>query len=235
MKRVLLSTVSVVALMAAEPTFGAPRAAPPAFSWTGCYVGAHVGGGWGRKSLTDTPAGGLVALGRPLSIQANPSGFIGGGQVGCNYQFAPMWVAGIEGDVSAAGISGDVITPFTSPNTVWTAKTDWLASVTARFGYAWNNNWLLYAKGGAAWAHDKYTAVYTTTWTGEETRSGWTVGAGLEWAFMNNWSAKLEYDFYGFGSRDVNISVSGTGFPENIKQQIHAVKFGINYRFDWIH
>lgn len=234
MKKLLLSTVSVVALVAAEPTLGAPRAAPPVFNWTGCYIGAHAGGGWARNVLTDTGSGFLVSSTGPVSIQDNSSGFLGGGQIGCNYQFAPMWVTGIEVDVSAANISGDVTSPFKSPNSLWTVKTDWLASATGRFGYSWDH-WLAYAKGGAAWAHDKYAATYGATYTGDETRIGWTIGGGLEWAFMDNWSAKLEYDYFDFGSKDVNLSIPGLVVPENNKQQIHAVKFGINYRFGWMH
>jgi outer membrane immunogenic protein len=243
MKRLLLTTVSALALISARPGLAAdlgtrlPYKAPPAmvraFSWTGCYLGAHIGGGWGRKMFSDTADGDLVSIASPSfqSVQADTSGLLGGGQLGCNYQFAPAWVIGIEGDVSAADISGDITSPF-FPNTVFNAKTEWLASATARFGYAWDR-WLLYGKGGAAWAGDKYSAQYLGTWAASETRSGWTVGGGLEWAFADNWSAKLEYQFYDFGNRDVTFVNPGESFieVENVKQQIQTVKLGLNYRF----
>jgi outer membrane immunogenic protein len=71
-----------------------------------------------------------------------------------------------------------------------------------------------------------------------ETRTGWTVGGGIEWGFWNNWSAKVEYDFYDFGTRSVTLSGTFAAGPitvpgVDIKQSISAVKFGINYRFGW--
>ena len=84
-----------------------------------------------------------------------------------------------------------------------------MASATARLGYTWDPRWLVYAKGGAAWAHDKYdVATYLGTWAASETRSGWTVGGGLEWAFADNWSAKLEYQFYDFGNQGFDLRQS---------------------------
>ena len=241
MKRLLLASVSVFALIATSPAHAAdlpatmPRKAPPIapappFSWTGCYIGGNVGYGWGRKTFSDVlPDGVLVGDFDPsVSLPVDTGGFLGGGQLGCNYQFAPAWVAGIEGDVSAANISGSGTTPaFDLP---LNAKTDWIASVTVRVGYTWDR-WLAYAKGGAAWADDKYNATYGGTYDASETRSGWTVGAGLEWAFANNWSARLEYDYYDFGTRNVTFTSPSDSSTESVKQQIQAVKFGINYRF----
>jgi outer membrane immunogenic protein len=118
------------------------------------------------------------------------------------------------------------------------AQTDWIASVTGRLGFTWDRV-MLYAKGGAAWAWDKYSAdlpafdehIATTV-----TRPGWTVGGGVEWAFWDNWSAKVEYDFYDFGTRNLTFPGTIFGVPEvvpgvNIEKTISTVKFGINYRF----
>ena len=169
-------------------------------------------------------------------MDVDTDGFLGGGQIGCDYQFAPNWVVGVEGNFSWADISGSSTFPggITPGATVTAeAKTDWLVSVTGRLGYAWDH-WLLYAKGGAAWAHDKYAiGTYLGTWAASETRSGWTVGGGLEWAFADNWSTKLEYQFYDFGNRDLTFVSPGLSEPdvENVKQQIQTVKFGLNYRF----
>jgi outer membrane immunogenic protein len=146
---------------------------------------------------------------------------------------------GIEGAGSWTDITGTShgLDNIDAEPTSTHAKTDWLASVTGRLGYAWDR-WMLYAKGGAAWAHDKYSiATYANTWTASETRTGWTVGGGLEWAFAGNWSAKLEYDYYDFGRKDLTFNVIGPGIftnssVESIKQQIHTVKLGINWHFN---
>lgn len=279
MKKLLLAGVAGVALAAAgsadaadltrKPVYKAlPVAAPaPVFSWSGCYIGAHVGGGWGHKDFDDpmtpnTPGATSVAvlpvvsipdgfspgsffIGNtdPETLRVDISGFLGGGQIGCDYQFTPNWVIGIEGEGSGSGIRGSAIDPFFSFNKTFHAKTDWLASVTARVGWTWDR-WMLYGKGGVAWARDKYHVdeikpgiefYYDTS----ETRAGWTAGVGLAWAFWQNWSAFLEYDFYGFGHRDVFFQCTtdsgpcGRDGPVTVKQDINAIKFGVNYRFGW--
>jgi len=238
----------------------APIVAPiPIFAWTGCYLGGHVGGGWGRKEFSDPSGAFFAAPGE--AIRVNTSGVLGGGQVGCDWQLAPNWVIGIEGAAAWGNLKGDTLDVFThgggsilgpAPTLTTTgtfdARTDFLASATGRIGWAWDR-WLLYAKGGAAWDHDKYSFVGQVTAAGfpgsfspfdfvaKASRLGWTAGAGVEWAFWNNWSAKLEYDFYDFGSRQVIfVSTVDNGRPPataNIDQQVHTVKFGINYRFGW--
>jgi outer membrane immunogenic protein len=275
MKKALLAGVAGAAVIAGipanaadlgtRPTYQAPPVvAPiPVFSWTGCYIGGHIGGGWERKKFSDPNGAFFTPPGE--AIQVNASGFLGGGQLGCDWQLAPKWVIGIEGAAAWADLKGDTLDvfthttgggPFQPPSTTITTgtfsvRTDFLASATGRIGWVWDR-WLLYAKGGAAWDHDKYSFVGRVTAPGiilggsgfapfdfaaSETRTGWTVGAGVEWAFWTNWSAKLEYDFYGFGSRQVIfVSTSNNGMPPlsaDIAQQIHTVKFGINYRFSW--
>lgn len=245
-------------VLAADIPVKALRAAPPpVFSWTGCYIGGHIGWGWGRNTFSDASSDAsrsLVGLltgppaFSPSSIGADTDGFLGGGQAGCDYQFAPRWVIGAEGQFSFADISGNVSgtrTPsvFSSESGTFSAKADWLASATARLGYAWAPGWLLYIKGGAAWAHDKYNVERQTTvvpvgaipvtYVASETRAGWTVGGGVEWAFADHWSTRLEYQFYGFGSRELAF-VSNRNEPNrfvNVEQQIHTLKLGVNYRF----
>ncbi len=133
MKKFVPVGVVGVALMAIAPSnaadlgpvYRAPQAAyVPAFSWTGCYIGGNVGWGFGRETVsipnlgvtTGVPA--LAGVSLP-SVTGNTSGVLGGGQVGCNYQFAPSWVIGIEGDGEAANIKGDVTesVSFTNPAT----------------------------------------------------------------------------------------------------------------------
>jgi len=247
MKKLLLAGVAGIALavgapanaadLGPRPTYKAPPvvAPVPIFTWTGCYIGGHIGGGWGRKHFE----GGLT---EPLPEDI--SGFLGGGQVGCDWQLAPNWLIGIQGSGSAADIKGDVLDPFVPYGKPFHARTDWLADVSGRIGWTWDR-WMIYGKGGVAWAGDKYDVAdlsFTPPFTfhASETRTGFVAGVGLEWAFWNNWSAFLEYDFYGFGTRTLAFDICQvTCGPPNgntnvdIKQDINVVKAGINWRFNW--
>jgi outer membrane immunogenic protein len=239
------------------PVYKAPVAAP-AYTWTGCYVGGHVGGGWGRSDFSDPDREFFARPGEVIRVDT--SGVLGGGQVGCDWQFAPNWVIGIEGAAAGADIKGstDVVAPDPFTTGTLNAKTDFLASVTGRLGWT-SDRWMLFGKGGVAWAHDKYSfsgqtqipgcfaqppgpllcAILPSTpfdYNKSQTQIGWTIGAGVEWAFLNNWSVKLEYDFYDFGSRQLSFVDSTGNFPQvvpvDIDQRIHTVKFGVNYRFN---
>jgi outer membrane immunogenic protein len=240
LKKLRLASAAVVLVV--NPAFAADlptRKTPPApvvapvssFSWTGCYVGGHVGGGWGQKDLTNFSEPVLGAA----SPVADISGWLGGGQIGCNYQFATNWVAGIEVADSWANIRG-TSDPFFGGKAVFNAQTNWIASGTARLGYAWDR-WLIYARGGAAWAGDKYNVSGTFAGTpydlqGSETRSGWTIGGGVEWAFWQNWSANLEYAYYDFGNRSLLLnSFFGESLPANVRQNVQTVTLGVNYHF----
>jgi outer membrane immunogenic protein len=247
MKRLLLATSALVcagpALAADIPArmpVKAPVMVPAAYSWTGCYVGAHAGYGWGRKDFSDPTGGNFAPPG--AVVLDNTRGWLAGGQVGCNYQFSGSWLLGVEGEYAWANIKGDTVDPFfagkNGPN-VLSAKTDGLASATGRVGFVWDRA-LFYAKGGAAWAHDRYNVFLApgifapaVNASGTETRFGWTVGAGVEWAVINNWSVKLEYAHYEFGTRNINLvdPANPPPVPADIKQRIDTVKVGVNYRF----
>jgi outer membrane immunogenic protein len=247
-KQLLLAGVAVVALIGSAPSqaadLGLLKAPPkPAFSWTGCYVGGHIGFGVGNKEFSDQPGGnslaGVVGDGAGTGI----AGFLGGGQIGCNYQFANNWVFGIEGAGSGANINGSEISPFSGKSL--SARTDWLASVTGRLGYS-VDQWLFYVKGGAAWAGDHFqvaeTGVFPNTYGLSQTRLGATAGMGAEYAFWGKWSVRVEYNFYAFGN-DSNLTfgcsnpvsqtfcgVPATRGPETIKQDINQFTVGLNYR-----
>jgi outer membrane immunogenic protein len=158
-----------------RPIYKAPPPVPApvrVFSWTGCYIGGNIGWGWGRDTIsipnvaeiTGEPE--LTGVSAP-SETADTSGVLGGGQIGCNYQFAPNWVIGIEGDGEAANIKGDAThsDSFTNPLTgaaetvtgTSHRQTDWIASATGRLGLTWDRV-MLYAKGGAAWVGAKCSA-----------------------------------------------------------------------------
>src|ERR1700694_705256 len=272
MKKFLLASSALVvcgqvfaADLPARMPVKAPVVAAVPYSWTGCYVGGHVGAGWDRTNFSDpgtvaAPSFGvtpsrqqnIAPLGTSIGVNGG-AGVLGGVQAGCYYQFANHWVIGLAGDFSWADIHGLGNDPFfagknrNNPITL-TTRTDRLATVTGRVGYAWDH-FLLYGKGGAAWAHDAYSVQNLVALngnfcingtfvacnpTGSTDRVGWTVGAGFEWAFRNNWSAMVEYDHYGFGGKGVSFTdpnaVNQVALL-NVKQDIDVVKVGINYRF----
>jgi outer membrane immunogenic protein len=264
MKKVLLAGVALSAVVAVaagsataadlplpvNPYVGGPA---PVFSWSGCSIGAHVGWGWSRTTLSDTPGGSSSSLidfsgfGRSASISGN--GVVGGGQLGCDYQFNPWFVAGVQASFAGADINGTAGDPFAFGSAM-TAKTDFLSDLSIRLGYAWNN-WLFYGKGGAAWAHNHYSFTSSAAATaadapfgaysssGTDVPFGALAGLGVEWAFWGNWSAFLEYDHYFFGTDTVtfNTIYPATGASiinlVNARQDIDEVKVGVNYHFNF--
>ncbi len=209
----------------------APAVVAPVYNWTGFYIGAHLGYGWGEKEWSNEvdPTG--STLGFLGSGTAN--GMLGGLQAGYNYQINWL-VLGIEGDFSWADVSKS-FTCFQGEDTC-TSKAEWFASFTGRIGTTFDRA-LLYIKGGVAWVHDKHTddcptgCGVPTVFEGFETRAGWTVGAGVEYAFTPNWSGKIEYDYMDFGTKSPTLTSSIGPESIDIKQQINAIKVGVNYKF----
>ena len=233
MKKILLTGVALAALGAMQSATAAdlggrayygkaPAYVAPIYYWTGFYVGAHLGGAF---SSSNNFSG--------LSTGNNSNGrFLGGVQVGGDYQFAPNWVAGIEGQYS--WLSGNVGAVFPG-GYAYTNNQRGLGSVTGRIGYTWGPT-LLYAKGGYAWRNgglgvNAAGVPQAFTATGNS-KDGYTVGAGLEYMFAPNWSAKAEYQYYNFGSTTI------TSGPADVvgvrgRDDEHTVKVGVNYRFGW--
>jgi outer membrane immunogenic protein len=247
MKKLWLGSVALIALgvpaIAADMPVKAPRVAAPVpyFNWTGCYLGAHVGGAWGRKDFGDPTGVNFAPPGETVDVRV--SGWIGGAQLGCDYQIAANWVIGAEVDFSFADLKGSAADPFFEGKNL-EARTRWLATATGRIGYAMDRT-LIYVKGGGAWARDQYDLRADPfviipgllefpggTASAKETRAGWTVGFGLERAIWDNWSVKFEFDHYELGTRRVTLldPVNGTQ-DADIKQRIDAAKIGLNYRF----
>jgi len=232
MNKLLLASLALIGLtgsaLAADMPVKAPIIAPVAQTWTGCYIGGNVGGGWAQKRYPDfnlPPA-------PPSNRDQHDSGVVGGGQIGCDYQTGP-WVFGIQGMFDGSDISGGH-----APNKILveSTKIPWVATVTGRIGYALQPAALLYVEGGGAWVRDKHTefVVGVVDGTADVTRSGWTVGGGLEYRFAPNWSAFVQYNYMGFGTKGVTFSLvppPGT-FVYDIRQNVQTVLFGVNYRFD---
>ncbi|MGO9358288.1 MAG: outer membrane protein [Xanthobacteraceae bacterium] len=247
MNKLLFLGATALALTVAGPALAAdltpyPVKAPfvERFTWTGCYLGGHVGGAFESRDATDPAAliennlGGAST--GTTTAHVSPSGLTLGGQIGCDYQFSPNWVAGIEGAASAGYMKGTTnVALNTGDSEALTIKTDLMTAVTARLGYAMDH-WLFYAKGGVAWTNDKYSITGTFLGTpfdaeGLGNRVGWTAGAGVEWAFAQDWSARLEYDYYDFGTQAVNMIDAGNNYMGlvNYRQTTQTVKLGLNF------
>jgi outer membrane immunogenic protein len=238
--------------LAARPYTKAPiLAAPVIYDWSGFYIGAHGGGVWGDRRWDETAEIGLFGFSAPLHANHNVTGALAGGQVGFNVQSGP-WVFGVQGDAAWTDAKSDALcnTTFPPPGAPGAsyrcaAKADWLASATVRGGYSWDRA-LFYVKGGGAWMKENYqfgraeavAAPFFPMFINSDTRSGWTVGAGLEYAFLPNWTGFIEYNYYDFGTAretvtGVGIIPAGTTLDIDIRTQLHVVKAGINYKFNW--
>ncbi|MEP9356898.1 outer membrane protein [Xanthobacter sp. KR7-65] len=253
MRRSLLVTNILAVLMAGgaaqaadlamKPVTKAPVAAP--FSWTGFYIGAQAGYGWGQNDFSNSFDPLNPSTISPVDAEYSTDGWMLGGQVGYNWQINNI-VLGVEADAVWSDISGSgsyyngIAPSCIQSNDACTSKIDALGTITARLGVAYDRI-LLYAKGGAAWATTSHTAGSTApapfgySATADSTRWGWTLGAGVEWAFFNNWSAKIEYNYIDLGSSDVTFAFVPNTFINpyvaTVDQTVQAVKFGINYRF----
>jgi outer membrane immunogenic protein len=207
------------------------KAAPVvmAYNWSGFYVGGNVGWGWGEVETNDIFG---------FSATAKPDGFFGGGQIGWNWQ-APgsPWVWGVEVDSQWAdlkedwnwfGAGGAVANAY--------AKIDYFGTARGRIGYAWDRV-MVYGTGGIAWGNVELGGgvnIPGFAWAGTSSSNshvGWTVGAGIEWALLDNWSAKVEYLYVDLGNQDYFGGPAAGGFDADAT--IQTVKFGINYRFGY--
>ncbi len=211
-----------------------PAPVPVAYNWSGFYVGGNVGFAWAETSASQFAVNGVVpppAPPPPVDPSFNRDGWFAGGQVGWNWQ-APgsPWVWGIEGDIQGADISGSATVTSVLGTITGTADIDMFATIRGRLGYAWDRV-LVYGTGGAAWARNEFTLTDgITTLSADRTHSGWVVGGGIEWALLDNWSAKVEYQFLTFDSERYFPTVAG-GAGIDFDTDIHTIRFGLNYRF----
>jgi opacity protein-like surface antigen len=243
---------------ASDAIYKAPPTAP--VSWTGIYIGGHLGAAWGNQSWSDPfpsfntfSCDGNICFGGPdvpgFGDRINLLGPLAGGQVGINWQ-SGRWVVGLEADASGADILGE--------NTCFTgmgggncsSRINATGTIASRLGFAWDRA-MVYAKAGGAWARNEdtvninnitllsFAGPFPGVSTVTHTRWGWTAGIGVEYAFGPAWSAKLEYDYLDFGHTSETFPVLFTPLyfapsatPISIGQQLHELKFGVNYRFD---
>jgi outer membrane immunogenic protein len=273
MKRTLTLGIGILTL-AALPALAAdlppryPTKAPvmvtSVYNWSGCYIGGNIGGKWAN---TDD----VVAIGATAGTLATTSTFarerastfIGGGQLGCNWQ-APgsNWVLGLEGDVDWQRWRTTRIQPVTvpanvpfAPGDIFDIRSDWQASARARLGYAWDRT-LLYITGGAAFTNVKvgtnFPIFVSATGTvfpasaaeDSKTLFGATFGGGFEYAFTNNWSFGVEgrYSWYGnqtFNGGTVAATPAAAGgflfapVTQTLKIETFEVTGRLNYKFDF--
>jgi len=245
----LSALIGIGAASAADlprPYTKAPVVVPAIYTWTGCYVGGNLGGGWQRTTATDVDPSNAGAFSDAGTDRG--SGVVGGGQIGCDYQFASNWVVGVQGMVDGADVHGSHIAPFAyaGDNTeLISPATDWFGTLTARLGYAVSPQALLYVKGGAAWVHTNYSDADPANPLGpsysggaSSTRTGWLIGGGGEYLLTQNWSIFAEYNYIGLGTKTLAFTyncgaVCGFNDPYlySEKQNLQTLLVGVNYRF----
>jgi outer membrane immunogenic protein len=255
---------------AADMPVKAPPPPPAVYSWTGCYGGGFVGYGWGKsqhRSLDPRESPGVnlpdiandrsESSGNPISGDITPSfdmsGALGGANVGCQYQFG-WWLIGIEGDGAMTNKDGQAFNLFQGFNggegrsafeRFFVSQTTerWMATARLRLGYALDK-WLFFISGGGAWS-----GVDVTVWDSltpavtahhKRTLTGWTVGAGYEYALGYGWSWKSEFLYIDYGWTKFfdpadACSPSCDAFlnPREVSLKNYIFRTGLNYRFDW--
>ncbi|MBR0691596.1 outer membrane protein [Bradyrhizobium lablabi] len=232
MKNYLLATTAVGAAVAAlgataqaadlRSYYNPPAYTAQAYDWTGFYLGGHLGGVFASDNTFN---------GVPLSDSS--ARFMGGIQAGFDWQTAPNWVIGIEGQYS--WLSGHQLNAFFPGGLAYNNDQRAIASITGRFGYTWGPG-LIYVKGGYAYSDNRETVTLGGTpiafALSDDHTNGYTVGAGVEYMFAPNWSAKAEYQFYDFGDSRFVAPAAIVPFG-SFHNDEHTVKAGINYRFNF--
>ncbi len=254
MRSLFAGTVLLAGLLVANLAMAA--------GWSGLYAGLNAGVGINDSRYTLRPTGCFVTsllCGGPLSnnplrtdsANFNDTVFIGGGQIGANFQISKL-VLGVETDFDYNGVneSDSVNRPLASPlvgNFVHkvTQRVDFLGTLRGRIGFTPVDPVLLYATAGLAYGHIHSSSNLLFTAAGDTyggssstTRTGWTVGAGSEYAFTPNWSAKFEYLFIDLGSHSYSDPGTnalsqrlGSSYATDLKTREHVIRIGFNYKF----
>lgn len=257
MKKLLLASIGIGTLLcmpAMAADLGKERApilkAPPkvaVFTWTGCYLGLHGGYGWGNSNNDAGTFANPIADETRSDFSSKPLGGIAGGQLGCNYQ-SENWVVGVEGEgwrswmkATTTAIGNEDIAP--DPHSL-RAQNMWDAALSLRLGAAVGRA-LFYVKGGGAYGSFQYTFIDAADFHDfdvNSTKFGWLFGGGIEYAFTDNLTAKVEYDYLNFGTNNVstfliaserNGQFAGGGRPYafSVTETKNIVKVGLNLKF----
>jgi len=253
----MILSVAVAAPAAAAdlPVRAAPVYTPPpgpvaVFTWTGCFIGGNAGGHFGRDNITSTtnpiPSGATAAaqIDAQSPVTLSPTGFIGGGQIGCNLA-SYAFVVGFEGDIQWVSGSDSRTVVFTGTPIAYQmfneTKNSWLSTVRARVGWAAGPA-LFYATGGFAFGGLKTTDSFSVggviaTVDTSKTRMGWTAGGGIEFAFALRWTARVEYLYVDLLDFDVSIPCQvdclgqATDTVINHHYRDHIIRAALNYKF----
>jgi outer membrane immunogenic protein len=229
MAKLLLATSGLIALVAA-PTLAADMSAPftaapvPAFNWTGFYLGANLGLLGSNFFITDAAAASTFNL-------VNSNGFMGGGQVGYNFQ-AGTFVFGVEfdGDGTTLKLHTSFLPTPAGSLLQGSATTPWVTTLAGRLGLA-AGPWLFYGKGGAGWVDNRVVFTDLTTGLSATTTNatvGWLAGGGVEYAIVPNWTVKFEYDHIGVKDWTAGSPVAGDTI--NVHRNVDLFKTGFNYK-----
>lgn len=238
----LLATVATLGTASAadlgRPVYKAPPPPAPFFyNWSGFYVGVNVGGSWGRQDTTFADEEGTA-----FTNSNHLNGVIGGGQIGWNWQgVGSPWVFGLEADIQGSGQKHSGAfddTDLLLPGSIsFEDKLDWFGTVRGRIGYAIGDQgrWLPYITGGLAYGENKIDGAGTldgvnVAFSQSKTDVGWTVGGGIEWAFADRWSAKLEYLYMDLGdSQTIDFTPLSSITSHHLRDNIARV--GVNLHF----
>jgi len=242
---------------AADLPMKAPMLAPVAAPiWTGWYVGLNAGYSWGNSSINyaQDPGNffGIPGLGLPvaLSTSVSPGSFIGGGQLGFNYQTG-VWLFGFETDFAWRDRTSSVALVLNSSADTLTLSDEqkWVGTVRGRLGWTPMSNWLVYATGGLAYGNFERSVTqfcnvgcgFNRTFSNSVTKTGWTVGGGVEVAFTRNWSLGAEYLYMDFGTDTLTAGAAldqGPGLGPiftnttvSFHDTSHVARLKLNYKF----
>lgn len=211
--------------VAADMALKAPPIPAPVASWTGCYVGAQAGGLWGSSEHSFPPTA-------PPG-NSSPSGFLFGGNLGCNYQFNNTFVIGAEGDLEFASVTGEY-SNFTAATSSGSSSIGPEGSIRGRLGaVVWDRS-LLYVTGG--WAFADYVlgggpAPAPPCCGFSTTANGWTVGAGWEYMFAPNYSVRVEYRYTDYGTSTGGLPPTFPAVLMSVRNTTNTVRVGLSYKF----
>lgn len=245
MKTLLKATVASIVLLGSGAALASDLpskkylpmapALPQLYNWTGFYVGGQVGYSWGSDRLGEFLTAGRTPLG--VNFDYSPSSFVAGGHAGFNYQMGQI-VVGVEGDVEAMNARGGfndpplVRSPF-DPGGLVRVQQDWQASVRARIGYAFDR-FMVYGTAGAAFTKFEHTYFNPLAGFGESgkfSRTGWTVGGGVNYAMTNNLILGVDYRYTDYGNFDYTARSAFLGLTAGHEPSSHAARASLAYKF----